>query len=213
MDEVRAGIVPDTTATHRYGCVTNIADGATAKPQVDCLSAHVQAVPGHTLGVSAQHGVGLGGAVPAIDLEFAIRASSSFLKIVKEVEELGVDYGDLVGAVIPQKEIELSQCIALVVITDTVGYFDRFVCMEIVKGENASWCVVVFCGEDRSCGSGQGQSEEMASIHNPPFLHQHVEWEHQYNQRSRNLKRNIWEIYVKSKKIYLFHSGSDLPEL
>jgi hypothetical protein len=181
MHEVRAGIVSDPTAAHRYRGVPDPTDGAPAKPQVDCLSAHVQAVLGHTLGVSAQHGVGAGGAVPAIDLELAVGISSSSLKIVKEVEELGVDYGDLLGAVIPQKSIELSQCVALVVITDAVGYFDLFVRMEVVEGENVSWSVVVFCGEDRCCSSGQGQPEKMASIHNPPFLHRHVEWEHQYN--------------------------------
>jgi len=166
------GIVPDPAPAEGNGRVASRAEGASAQVQIDCLSAHVQAVLGHAPGAPAQHGIGPRGAITTEDLKFAVGPSGASLQIVKQVEELGIDYRNLVGPVIAQEPIELPQRIALIAIADAVGDFDLFACMKVAKGEDARR-VVLSCGEDGRCRSGQGQPEKVASIHNPPVSHRH----------------------------------------
>jgi len=153
MHEVRSWIVSNPAPAQRNSSIPDLPVRAATQAQIDCLTAHVQAVLGYSAGSFAQHGIGARGTVGTEDLEFAVRFSNASLEIVEKIEELGINYCNFAGSVISQKFVELSQRVALIGITYTVGNFDLLVSVKLVEREDAR-SAILSCSKCGYCSSG-----------------------------------------------------------
>jgi len=145
----------DAAAGEGDGTLADAAAAGISEPNVEGLSGQVKTVSGHPVGGAPQHGVGLGAAVGAEDVEGTLGVAEADIDVIQDVEQLGVDDGDVLGAEVSQEPVELVQGGALIAVTDAIGYGDLFVGVKMAQGEDA-WLLGGGPGDAWTGRKGQG---------------------------------------------------------
>jgi hypothetical protein len=75
------------------------------------------------------------GAVPANDVDFAIRMAQLRQKIVEQIELFDVVVLHVTGAVIAKKVVKLRHPIRLILIANSVNHIDMFAGVQVIKAQ------------------------------------------------------------------------------
>ena len=116
-------------------------------PQIDGHPGHVQAVAGNLAVALAQGRIGPGRTVSRDDVVGAV-AFELLVEIVEQVEQVGVDFLDLVGPVVTQKVIDLRERLGDVFPIGPVNPVERLARIGAVQMEPA-----LFAGFENKAGT------------------------------------------------------------
>ena len=132
MNECRLRVITNPAPGELQRGVPQLDQADAGHPDIDRLRLHVQAVPGHAGGVSAQEFVGVRGPVAADDLELRVRRGHGVQQVGQQIENALVIAMDLTGAGVAQKVIQLVQSLGNVGFAAPENDVDPFPGMGVV---------------------------------------------------------------------------------
>ena len=137
VDEIGSGIETDTADFQIEAGLPPLAGIATGQADIDGPPQHVIAEFGHTSGLFAEPGIGLGGAVTGDDVKWGSGAQL-LAHVKKHVHQSGINGFNITGTVIPQDVAYLPHAAGAIGTVSKIADTEPFAGVGVVKREGAA---------------------------------------------------------------------------
>jgi len=117
---MRSRIITDASAMQGESGIAKLGRRNTGNANINCHGLHVKTVLGDPVPVTAKVLIAPRGSIPADDINLGIGSSHSKRQIMKQIENPGIVYADVAGAVVAQVVVQFCQGPRIVIVSMAV---------------------------------------------------------------------------------------------
>jgi hypothetical protein len=133
VDKFFAGIITDSTASKREGCIPQFPGTGAGHPDINGHGLHVQAVLGHPARMPAQVAIAPRSTITANNLNLSFGLSYVSSNVVEQIEQPWINMVDIPGTVVAQKIFQLVHRLRHILLPDAINNINALLCVRVVE--------------------------------------------------------------------------------